>query len=174
MKTIYAAIIALTTLGLSPVASGAQTAVEQISEQDGIVQGNLEPHEGTVPQFRSPGTTSPLVLEYKLGTHVEAVARKYGQLDRIAKACGYPEYWNFEEASLADLIGDNLTTTTVGIVKRSYVEGQNLKTPPCDQSEAFINRMVEQVNRHRKIILETSEKIAQVNGAGRDQTEKQD
>jgi len=168
MKTIYAAIIALTAFGFSQTASGAQTSLEQIAEQERIVQGNLTPHEGTVPQFRSPGTTSPLVLEYKLGTHVEAVARKYGQLDRIAKACGYPEYWNFEEASLADLIGDNLTTTTVGIVKRSYAEGQKLDTPPCDQSEAFISRMVEQVERHRKIIRETSEKITQAGNGNND------
>lgn len=162
MKTIYAAIIAATALIVIPTVSEAQTETQQVEEYGRIVRENL-----TV-------NTRPLVLEYKLGTHVEAVARKYGRLDKVVKGCDYPEYWSFEESSLVDLIGDNLTESTIGTAQRSYAEGQKLGPPPCDQSEAFISRMVEQVERHRKIIRETSEKIAQANGAERDQTEKRD
>jgi hypothetical protein len=149
MKTIYAAIIAATALIVLPTVSEAQTTAQQVEEQGRIVRENL-----TV-------NPSPLVLEYKLGTHVEAVARKYGQLDKVVKGCDYPEYWNFEESALVDLIGDNLTESTIGIARRSYVEGQKFKTPPCGQSTAFVGLLVEQVERHRKIILETSEKITQ-------------
>lgn len=145
-NTVIVAAIALIVL---PTVSEARAATQQVEEQ-----GRLVSEDRTL-------NTSPLVLEYKLGTHVEAVARKYGQLDTFAKACNLPEYWNFEESSLVDLIGDNLTDSTIGIARRSYAEGQKLKTPPCDQSANFLGLLIEQVERHQKIILETSEKISQ-------------
>jgi hypothetical protein len=166
MKTNACAFIAFAAIAAFGYVAEAQTVSQQLSEQTQL-------HEGTVPQFKNPdhlplkkpemGTNydprSPIALEYKLGTHVEAIARKYGQLDQAVKRCRIEGSY-YGEDSLADLVGDNLTTETVRIAKLSYREGQRLDTPPCDQIKKFMSKTLEQVERHREVIVETSNALS--------------
>lgn len=172
MKTIAFALIAFVSS-----ATAAQAFDEPIpfnpppSLQSAILgqTGVLNPQMNAVDMLRpSSGSTSPkfpemtsnplslsdpLVLEYRIGTHVEAMALKFGQLDQAEKRCKVGR-GDFEEHSLSDSLGDNLPPSAVPLVKRSYDEGKSLSVPSCAKVPEFISLVQQQIDRHKAVILQ--------------------
>lgn len=122
--------------------------------------------EGVVPKARqlaqaetekpnAPDLPNPMVLEYKIKTHVEALARKYGYLNRIVKECNVHGSY-FEESALSDALGENLSTAMIDAAKQSYREGMERPLPPCISATSEMNSIMPSLNRHKEIIGGTS------------------
>ena len=140
----------------------AATIAEQVAQMQGAAKALADEGFPAVP-----GKPNRLALEYRLGTHVEALARKYGQLDQAGKRCNVEGSY-FEEDSLADVLGNALPDSSVGIAKRAYADGQVLDTPPCDQIDKFMNRLLEQVDRHKSVISSEGAQLMFMNAESRD------
>lgn len=158
MKAMAFSIVALAALLSAPKGANALTPSEVFEKGQAMAEGNF-------PVI--PGEPSRLALEYRLGTHVEALARKYGQLDQAGKRCNIEGAY-FEEDSLADVLGNALPDSSVGIAKRAYAEGQTLDTPPCDQIDKFMSRLLGQVERHKKAISHDGYYLMLMNSESRD------
>jgi hypothetical protein len=178
MKTNAFAIIALAALLSAPMGASAKERIE-VDQLPKVDAGTVARQASQMKEMQGAakaladgfpvisGKPNRLALEYRLGTHVEALARKYGQLDQAGKRCNIEGSY-FEEDSLADVLGNAIPDSSVGIAKRAYAEGQVLDTPPCDQIHTFMNRLLEQVERHKKVIGSEGDQLMFMNAESRD------
>lgn len=134
-----------------------------------VRNGFLKPVDETEKfpaQPTDPLKPEPMVLEYRLGTHVEAMARKWGWLSGFSSVCNV-EGVSFDESALGDMVGEYLDSASLPILKNAYQRGaMTKKFPPCDQSQKFIARTSDQIERHQSVIAELREEIDTLKESG--------
>lgn len=107
-----------------------------------------------------------LAIEYRIETHVKAMARKLGKLNRIFVWCGNNLY---QEDALADLLSNNLqgnlTDDLLIKAKGEYEKARPDRTPNCG-NRAVIDTLAAEISRHEDVIFNASTELTVLKDGG--------
>jgi hypothetical protein len=106
----------------------------------------------------NPEGSSPLILEYKLKTHAKALGNKLGQIAAANKKCDL-EGASAEESDVADTLESHSPGSAVSAMGTAYKEGLKAESPPCDQIELHLNKLLSQAARHKAAIGELNKQM---------------
>lgn len=153
-KTLIALIAALAFASTSTNATAQSVSVEAPRQLPIPIE--VDPPKPVIRELppgprHSEGLPDPMVIEYKLLSHLESLARKSAQIDRLTKECNVAGNY-FEEADMLDRVADSLPASAVAISKRSYREGSQVKTGGCSNVTDRLNELLGHVARHEQVI----------------------